>query len=268
MTSIARILGPQDPDDVERRFLELLPVVRTIVAFLARRYYLSTADLEDFTSDVFVKLIEDDYAVLRKFRKKASMKTYLSVTIARLLIDRTNKEWGRYRPSAEAKRGGPIAIQLEKLVMRDGYTGREACELLVTNHHAGMKMAELEAILRRLPVRRGRRFEPVEMLDEVPSAAGRPDAVLVWDEYRSTAARMIHVLAGLLRSLPAQDRVILRMRFEDGQTIASIAAALRLETKKLYGRVDRLLARLRLALVAHGFRADDLELFLLHGEAD
>jgi RNA polymerase sigma factor for flagellar operon FliA len=253
---------------VERRFLELLPVVRNIVAFLARRYYLSAADLEDFTSDVFVKLIEDDYAVLRKFRRSSSMRTYLSVTIARLLIDRTNKEWGRWRPSAEARRRGPIAVRLEKLVVRDGYSCEEACEILITNHEVPLSRTQLEALLERLPGRRGRKFEPIEAIDELPATSMLPDAALLRDEHRTTAARLTRALAAVMRTLPAQDRVILKMRFEDGLTIASIAAALRLETKRLYGRLERLLARLRLELGARGFHGDDLELFLLQDETD
>jgi RNA polymerase sigma factor (sigma-70 family) len=268
VTTIEHAPGAPAPDDVERRFLELLPVVRNIVAFLARRYCLSGADLEDFTSEVFVKLIEDDYAVLRKFRRSSSMRTYLSVTIARLLIDRTNKEWGRWRPSAEARRRGPIAIRLEKLVVRDGYSGDEACEILLTNDEVPLTRTQLEALLERIPGRRGRKFEPIETIDDLPASSVPPDTALLRDEHRVTAARLIRVLAEVMRTLPAQDRVILKMRFEDGLTIAAIAMALRLETKRLYGRLERLLTRLRLELHQRGFQRDDLELFLQLGETD
>lgn len=268
MTTTEHASGAPDPDDVERRFLDLLPVVRNIVAFLARRYYLSAADLEDFTSEVFVKLIEDDYAVLRNFRRNSSMRTYLSVTITRLLIDRTNKEWGRWRPSAEARRRGPVAIRLEKLVVRDGYSFEEACEVLITNHEVPFTRAQLEALLERMPGRRGRKFEPIEAIDDLPASSVQPEMALIWDEHRITAARLITVLAEVMRALPAQDRVILKMRFEDGLTIAAIAATLRLETKRLYGRLERLLTRLRLELLARGFQSHDLELFLLQGETD
>lgn len=257
-----------DSDGMERRFLELLPTVRSIVAFLARRYCLSTFDLEDFSSEVYLKLIEDDYAVLRRFRHTSSMKTYLSITIARLLIDRTNREWGRWRPSAEARRAGPVAILLEKLVMRDQYTVDEACEALITNHHVALSRHELEGLFARLPVRRPRRFEPVDAVVDAIAYASLPDDVVVLGEARAVATRVSAALADVMRALPAQDRLILRMRFEDHLTIASIAVALRIDNKRLYGRIERLLARLRIAILAQGIGVDDIAFFLARDEAD
>ncbi len=268
MSSVVYAQCGDEAEALERRFLELLPVIQGIVSFLARRYYLHGCDLEDFSSDVFVKLIEDDYAVLRKFRRSSSVKTYLTVTIARLLIDRTNREWGRWRPSAEARRNGRVAVLLEKLVVRDSYTFEEACETLMTNHHVSLSRVELERLFGRLPARSRRRFESLDTLTDLPASTGQPDSAIVCRDGRTAAARLISLLSEAMRSLPAQERLILKMRFEDGLTIAAIAAALRLDSRKLYSRIERLHARLRTALMSRGIGVDDVDLFLAHGEAD
>jgi RNA polymerase sigma-70 factor (ECF subfamily) len=47
---------------------------------------LSPQDLEDLTSDVFVTIIADDYAVLRRFKKESSLSTYLTVIARRVVV--------------------------------------------------------------------------------------------------------------------------------------------------------------------------------------
>ncbi|MGH8186413.1 MAG: hypothetical protein ACREUC_07605, partial [Steroidobacteraceae bacterium] len=74
----------------------------------------------------FLKLIEHDYAVLRRFEGASSLRTYLTVVLHRVLLDQRNREWGRWRPSAAAYRNGPLAVRLERLVTRDGLTPAEA----------------------------------------------------------------------------------------------------------------------------------------------
>ncbi len=57
--------------------------------------------------------------------------------VQRLFLDHRNRQWGKWRPSAEAKRRGPLAILLERLVVRDGWTFEQAVETLRTNHRGG-----------------------------------------------------------------------------------------------------------------------------------
>ena len=55
-----------------------------------------------------------------------------------------------------------------------------------------------------------------------------------------------------MRSLSDLDRLILRLRFQDGLAVADIARALHLDQKPLYRRFEELLRRLRAALEAAG----------------
>src|SRR5215213_773629 len=143
----------EDRQDPEALLRDNLPTVDRIVASLCRRHGLSGDDADDFRSWVYLQLVEDDYAILRKFRGESSLATYLTVVIAMLFREYRVREWGRWRPSAIARRLGPLAVRLEMLVFRDGCTLSQAGEVLRSE---GEKVSdrELADILAQLPPRR------------------------------------------------------------------------------------------------------------------
>jgi RNA polymerase sigma factor (sigma-70 family) len=243
--------------DGEAIFLAELPLIEQVISFVCRRNHLSGADAEDFASHARLKLLENDYAVLRKFQERSSLKTYLVVTIQRLFLDYRIAAWGKWRPSTAARRMGPTAVLLEQLLVRDGYTFEQACEVLTTNYQVKASPQELDALCGRLPVRTRRRIENDDALVDWP--VGRPPEDLVEDRDQQHAAHRLRVtLQRLLRDLVAQDRLILALRFEDGRSVAAISTLLGLEQKPLYRRLERLLLRLREGLEANGVNAADV----------
>src|SRR5205823_13826848 len=74
-------------------------------------------------------------------------------------------------------------------------------------------------------------------------------------------------LRGALIAATSQDRLILRLRFAEGLSIAAIARRLELDQKDLYRRFRRLLRRLRTALEHDGMLADDVLAALVRNEA-
>ena len=88
-------------------FLDHLPLVERVVAFTCRRHHVGEADAEEFASVVKVKLLEDDYAVFRKFQGQSRLSTYLTIVVQRMFFDWLRAKKGRPRPSAEA-RGRPF----------------------------------------------------------------------------------------------------------------------------------------------------------------
>lgn len=239
----------------EALFLSQLAVIERVISFVSSRHHLPGVEADDFESHVKLKLIEDDYGILRKFQGRSSLRTYLTVVIQRLFLDYRISAWGKWRPSAEARRGGEIAVLLERLMGRDGYGFEEACELLETNHQVTVPRAELEAIAGRLPSRIRRRFESDDALAQMPSDQPPMDEVIAERERMVTATRVDAGLKTALAGLDAQDRLILALRFEDGRTVVEIARMLRLEQKGLYRRLERLLKALRDALELRGVDA-------------
>src|SRR5690349_21220014 len=110
----------------EDLFLAHLPHIDKVVNHLCRRYHFQTDEAQDFRSSVYERLVEDDYAVFRKFQGRSSLNTYLTIVISNMLKDYLNRLLGKWRPSAEAERMGPIAVLLEQLLVRDGHTFDEA----------------------------------------------------------------------------------------------------------------------------------------------
>jgi RNA polymerase sigma-70 factor (ECF subfamily) len=51
-----------------------------------RSIMLSAADRDDLTADVFLALVHNDFAVLRRFRGKSSLATYLTVVARRVVV--------------------------------------------------------------------------------------------------------------------------------------------------------------------------------------
>jgi RNA polymerase sigma factor for flagellar operon FliA len=85
-------------------------------------------------------------------------------------------------------------------------------------------------------------------------------------EREETGERAARELARVVAALPAQDHLILKMRFQDGFGINEIARALHLEERPLYRRIEQLLKGLRRELEAAGVRADEVEEIVNRGE--
>ena len=248
-------------DAGEPLFLAQLALIERVIAFVCSRHHLSAADADDFASHVKLKFVENQYDILKKFEGRSSLRTYLTVVIQRLFLDYRTSAWGKWRPSAEARRAGPVAILLERLIGRDGLEFDHACETLATNHRVTMDRGDLERLAARLPVRMRRRFESDDALADRAVDDRAADDLAADGERQQLADRLSASLRKVIAGFAVQDRLILTMRFEDARTVAEIASTLRLDQKALYRRVERLLKDLREGLEAAGIeRAQVLEI--------
>ncbi len=141
----------------EQWFLEQLPVIERVTGWVCARRGLRGADAEDFASIVKIRLIENEYEVLGKWQGRSSIKTYLTTVINRIYLDFQVQRFGKWRPSAEARRLGPVALRLEQLMFRDGLSFDEACEVLLSDPRIGLNRDDLHAIRVQLPQRTSRR---------------------------------------------------------------------------------------------------------------
>lgn len=237
-----------------------LSQIDRIVASLARRHAMQPDDAEDFGSWVRMQLMENDYAVFRKFRGDSSLSTYLTVVIAMLLRDYRAQRWGRWRPSAEAKRQGPVAVRLETLVNRDGMRLEEAFQAVRSAGLTDLPDRDLAALWTRLPVRSPARLveSDVRLLDGAP-APERADVRVVAAEINQKRRCVDEALKRALEHLPPEDRLIVRMRFWEGLSVANIARGLGVPQKPLYRRIERALGELRRSLESAGVAGDDVQ---------
>ncbi|HEX2061123.1 MAG TPA: sigma-70 family RNA polymerase sigma factor [Thermoanaerobaculia bacterium] len=230
-----------------------LRLIEGIVERVCRRARIYGADADDFASTVKLKLVENDYAVLRNHQGRSSLATYLRIVIERWLADETIRDYGRWHPSTEAVRMGAAAVLLESLVRRDKRSLDEALPL-VRAVDPSLARNDLEAMLLRLPERRPR--ASMTDLESAPPAAlltrDRADTNLLQSETRALSARATRVIREALAALDAEDRTILRMRFGKSISIADISRMLRLPQRPLYRRIESLLDRLRARLKSEG----------------
>jgi RNA polymerase sigma-70 factor (ECF subfamily) len=87
---------PRSWEDFVDRFLGLVIHVINHTAGL-RSIRLSHQDREDLAADVFLAVLDDDFAILRRFRGESSLATYLTVIARRVVV---RELLLRRRPSA------------------------------------------------------------------------------------------------------------------------------------------------------------------------
>ena len=218
-----------------------LGLLTQVVRDISRARRLSSDEAAEFAQTVHVKLLERKYDVFSRFRGASSLRTYLTTVVTRLFLDWRNCERGKWRTSAAARRGGPHAIALERLMVRDGYTMSEAVEIV--HEQCAEPRQDLRVIAERLPRRVCRRMVGDDALANLP---GPPFFDPVAErERRRAAARARRLLAQALDELTPEDRLLLRLRYASAYSIVSIGRELQADPKILYRRLERTLRKLR-----------------------
>ncbi|HEU4454773.1 MAG TPA: sigma-70 family RNA polymerase sigma factor [Longimicrobium sp.] len=248
-----------DRAELEALFLEHLGWIDKVASLTCGKNGVRGDDVEDFTSWVRMKIMEDDYAILRKFRGESRIMTYLATVVVQQFFNFERARRGRWRSSAMAELLGAPAAELERLVRRDGYTVGQAGETLRTAGRTTLSDAELARLLDRLPARAPLRpvAESPRMLSSTPGTS-RADERVVAAEAGARQDEIMSVLHTAIKQLDPEDQLIVRMHFADGIRLADVARVLDLEQKPLYRRVGRLRARLRTLLEGAGLSPEDV----------
>ena len=246
----------------EARFLAALPTIDDVVGRVCRRHHLSAAESDELRSDVRMHFIDRNYEVLRRFEGRSSLTTYATVVIQRVFLERRNRMWGKWRPTADARRHGPTGILLERLVTRDGWTLDQAVEMLRVNHGVAIDDT-LQAFCDRLSTRGpSRQMVPEDDAGQVAGQGLAADANVVRAEQDFLAKRVQSALDRARQTLEPLERLILKMRFEDRVAIVDIARALHLDQRRLYRTIEQLLSTIGASMATDGIsKADVVSLF-------
>ena len=224
---------------------------------VARRNALSADEAEDFVSWAQLKILENDYAKLRKFQGRSKLSTFLKTVLQRLFLDYRNAQWGKWRPCAAAKRHGKVGILLDTLLYRDGLSEQEALESARSRLDGGVSLAELEKIAAELPPRTGRRFEGEEPLYNL-AAGSDPEAELAKSEQQQRAREVTEALSEAIATLDEGQQLMVRLRYGEGVSVAEIARLMDRDQRKLYQDFERLSQQLRASLQASGIAASEV----------
>jgi len=215
---------------------------------------------------VLDRLRADDYKVLRKFRKRSKLTTYLTAVIANLFIDTLRKNQGRNRTRERAKKMGPLGEKIHDLVFVKGYTVTEAHETLKTLTGILESPEEIESMVEKM---RGGKAAALQrenperhrqnQIEAALTTEDDPEAILA---AKQRAEAGVRVLDETLAELNQEDRVILRMRFPVGDGEAKrpceIAELLGMSEKAVDHRIRRVLTRCKEKMLRNGASLDDL----------
>lgn len=234
-----------------------LALVGRAAAFACRRYRFAPDDAEEFTAIVHLKLVEDQCAVLRSWEGRSALSTFLNIVIQRWALDYRIHEWGKWHPSAEAKRMGTVAVELEQILHRDGRTIEEALPFFASKHE-DITLESLRKIAASLPRRAPKRHDvPVEEAAPLSGPYDIEDHALA-EERRRTADRVATLVCAAIDRRPEDLRLILQLRFVQGMTVAQIARALQRDQKLLYRLLERCMHEIQEELEAEGMDPRDV----------
>jgi RNA polymerase sigma factor (sigma-70 family) len=233
---------------------EHLDLIQKRLQQMSRRSGLPDHEAEEFRSWALYRLVEDDYRVLASWKGKSSFPTYLTTVLVNLMRDYRIHVWGKWRVSAAARRQGPEAELLERLWLRDGIPLDEVIERMRTEHGVSLLQEELERLAAGLPRRAERRRVGEEELLRVP-VDGKVEDRIEDKERGHTATRLGEILAPALQALPDEDRLLLKLHYQDGLSMSAISPLLSRTQRELYSRRDRCLRKLRGSLEKAGLSA-------------
>lgn len=242
---------PQDRAQRERLFLEHLAWIERTLAHMAQRAGFRDEDAEDAAAFVRTRLIEDDYGVLGRFRGGSRLTTYLVTVMANLVRDYRVHLWGRWRPSASARRAGDVAVRLERLIHRDGLSRDEAVQTLLSRGDVHIEEGDLRRLVASLPDRD--RADRVALdVETLPAGDDPAEAAVIGP----LVDRVRSALTAAISELPDEETVIIQLHFFEGLGRSDVARALGLEVKPFYRRFNRILVDLRERLEERGIDAE------------
>lgn len=141
-----------------------------------RSIMLSSADREDLTAEVLLAIVRDDFAVLRHFKGKSSLATYLTV-IARRVIVRKLVETRSATPLGAAAEGVADASDEQRM------TDREEVEQLMEHLDEG------EAAVVRMYHLEGKTYQEISRTTGVPTNSVGPMLSRARAKLRNAGAR-------------------------------------------------------------------------------
>jgi RNA polymerase sigma factor (sigma-70 family) len=224
---------------------------------LGRFSRLPEHEAEELRSWALFKLVENDYRILASWEGRSSFSTFLNVVLVNLMRDYRTHVWGKWRPSAAALRRGPEVVLLERLWVRDSLPIDEAIERMRSAHGVSLSRAELEQMAASLRRTAERRRVSEEELLRIP-IDGQVEGRIEQGERARTEERLRELLPPLLRSLPARDRLLLKLHYWDGLSMAAISPIVGRPQRELYSIRDKCLKELRRHLEEAGLSPDQV----------
>lgn len=218
----------------------------------------------DHISDCFVFVCEQlsakDFHRLRRFNPEgqALFTTWLRAVVRNLCVDWQRKEFGRARVFQSISKLAQLDQEVFSLMFLRSRSSEESFATLGSKH-PGLTVSQFEESAQRvrssLSVRQiwllESRTPRIESLDNEESSDGAPMSKFMPDpapgpEQLLASGQLEKALNRALERLPARDRLMVKLRYNQGLALREVAAALGLKDAQTADRgLREILARLR-----------------------
>lgn len=229
-----------------------LPLIDRLVRHLRHRHALRAEEADDLRSYIHLRLLENDCETLRSFEGRSSLETYLGVVVQRMFLDWRRRTWGDWRPTDVASRLGRVAIEVERLWVREAFPWDQVQTALAARFGEEATPERLEAIRDALGSYRRPKKVEADGLEQTPDPRTRAESALQEREAGEAMRRLIASVREAIAGLDPDDRLILRLHFKEQKSLRTIAEALGWDHRKVHRRVGQALFDLRQQLSERG----------------
>jgi RNA polymerase sigma factor (sigma-70 family) len=227
----------------------------------------ATLDADELFVHVVDHLEADDYRCIRKFKGQSSITTYITAIISRLVVDIVRQRTGRNRAKERAECHGELGRHVYDLMVMNGHTADETSDILLSNFNIHCSADELMEIHSNLLGRNVRH----QSCCDTETAWGADGELVVIQRQNPEMELMSHaqndrrryVLAGMIKGLNGEERLLLRLRYPlDDETapldMEQIAKITGQTPRQADSKLRRILQSCREGLLKKGLRLDDL----------
>jgi DNA-directed RNA polymerase specialized sigma24 family protein len=199
------------PSDIDGLLATHGAAIDRAIAVVCHRADLNADQAEDLAQETWTHVLGNDCEAIRRFQGRCAAATYFVKIATTVLVGLRRRRDGRWRPSRPLRRLGPIATELEALIVRDRFTPHEAVEFVRSRWTASE--AELELIVELLLTSCHRRRRPLvasglrTVNPQVDiSISVDPEQLLLEKELAASHLRVVRTIRTAWRLLASEDR--------------------------------------------------------------
>jgi RNA polymerase sigma factor (sigma-70 family) len=240
---IAHILEHLGSKNFEAAWAEFLEAYSPLILQTVKHIEREPDPVADCFLFACERLCQNNFRRLRAFKPggAAQFPTWLRVVVRNLCLDWRRQEYGRHRIFHSVARLDAVDQEIFRCVYEQGLTHNETLNLL-RDRHPHLTPAEFEAGVERVrgaltdrqiwlagarrqasvPLQREAEGEPSEPLPELIDPAPNAESSMVSSEQNAALERA-------LAALSKPDRLLIKLRFDEGLTLQQTASVLGLK---------------------------------------
>lgn len=252
-------------ENLKQIFKANLDLINKIIDSLAFRWNMQPDETEEMRSEVYERIIGDEYRIFRRFESKTVLRSFLTLSIRNICHDLHRKRHGRWRPSSKSKQLGIFGIKMDELLNLRQYTVEEACELILTDYQDHQNPApekdELLIIASQLKTKqKSIEIHPDEShWDSFAQADATAEEELLIAEIAQKKAILDRSIESVNNTLSDEECLIFMLYFKDGCKISSIARMMNEKRHRIDLKLNQLLKTFKNQIVEAGLSDEEIK---------